>query len=125
MKKSELRQFIRNVINEEFLGTIFAQNQYSINYDWQTVDIYKNPKSIKNFDDASRGYITKDGDLYLTDVPELLHNQIENILKNRLNVRNLSVPVVKVSDYEIELLRQNSFKYFDVNKFDKKIQKHQ
>lgn len=103
MKKSELRQIIREELqklDEKYLGSFVYGDDYTSKYN--RIDIYKNPKHIKNFPINTRGWIDEDGNLFLTDRPEMLHNQIYSFLKKRLDVRP-KIQVVTIDKETIEL----------------------
>jgi hypothetical protein len=64
-------------INEDFIG--FMQDRSN-----KTVEIYKNPKSIKKFEANTRALINKDGDLYIADNSyDLMHVDIKDYLAEK------------------------------------------
>jgi hypothetical protein len=64
----------REYLNEDFIG--FTQDQAN-----NTIEIYKNPKSIKKFESNTRAIIGLKGDLYVIDnADDFLHHQLKDYL---------------------------------------------
>lgn len=59
------------------------------NFKNDLVEIFKNPKSLRNFPNWARAILTKDGDLYVLHQEGnevIIHSDIVNILNNKYNI---------------------------------------
>lgn len=66
-------------INEDFLGFFRVHGQM--------IETYKNPKSIKRFDDNVRGILDEDGNLYVIDKDEeIIHSEIAEKISSNFGV---------------------------------------
>lgn len=81
MKKSELRQIIREEI-QKLTEEIVA----SVNINGKEVGIFKNPKSIKRMEDYSRAISDDRGNLYIIDSPEWIHLHLMQWLKKVMKI---------------------------------------
>ena len=66
-------KIVRESLNEELLGTIKSP--------WNALgDLYKNPPTIRRMGQWVRAITNKNGDLYIVDSPDIIHNDIINYL---------------------------------------------
>lgn len=82
MKKSELRQLIREEILDLKLNEKLISNQ-------KNVEIYMNPKTIKRMEDYSRAVTDDRGNLYIVNSTEWIHKNLitwlNNVMKTNLD----------------------------------------
>lgn len=64
-----------NFINEKFIGHILDPINYKYKY-----DIYMNPKNLKNISPNCRGFIDKNGNLFVVDSENIVHYNLYNHL---------------------------------------------
>lgn len=97
MKKSELRQTIREEIqklkeikklNEELIGTYKGSDILNK----EEVEIFKNPKTIKRMEDYSRAISDNRGNLYIIDSSEWIHERLMQWLNNVMKINLGSNP---------------------------------
>ena len=76
---------IKDILNEELLGTI----DYSLSAD--ALEIYKNPRSIKRMDDDIKAISSEDGDLFVVNGRDIVHDEIIRWLRQQ----NLVSPLAR------------------------------
>jgi hypothetical protein len=103
MKK--IFESFRQYINEEFIG--FTQDHIN-----NTVEIYKNPKSIKKFEANTRAIATKSGDIYVIDNGyNILHKDIVEYLDKKTNEKIKYTKTAYLTEH-IHLMRYEQTDYF-------------
>jgi hypothetical protein len=63
-----IKQLYKSILNEELIDSFTVGKK--------EVEIYKNPKIIKNFDNHVRLISTPTGDLYICDYDNFLHQEL-------------------------------------------------
>jgi len=89
--------------------------------------IYKNPKNFNNLEGGTRGFILKNGDLYICSTPDLIHIEIFKILKENIpefkNIEYRNRWDVKPTDY-ISVIKAYKENVLEVGDADVKTLMH-
>jgi len=81
----KIQELTAKILREDFLGVV---NYINNGDDIETIEAFKNPKSIRNLIQNIRGFIdAKTGDLYVINGTGYFHNEIIQWVNNKLNMR--------------------------------------
>ena len=69
-----------NYLYEEKIGDYHYRDRYGESY---FIDVYKNPSSIKHMEHNIRGISDKDGNFYIVNKSNILHDRILDFLKGK------------------------------------------